>query len=243
MKFKKGMPTPWGPVQWSHEITEGVVTLGTAGHGGIWLSEEKSKKLPPEYKPFTRSNTWAEEDEDGALVLQYLGLLSLVKEDLMLEITDIDILIGKKTRLVYCGSPYHGGPIAEAYKRQTGDLQDSEMICANDILSPRPGGFKLGRLSKEAQAFMAKIDANEQVEPTTVKISPYVVHLPKEFKHTLNNGKSFTERVSGTQAHKVLLGDQTAIDNYVQFRSYFPDFEKVQKIAYGGQTIYQRNSP
>ena len=242
MNFKRGTQTPWGPVQWFHKITEGVVTLGTAGHGGVWLSTGKAKELPPEYKSFTKSKHWHEEDEDGGIVLQYLGLLSLVEEDLMLDITDMDILIGEKTRLVYCGSPYHGGPIAEAYKRQTGDLQDSEMICADDILSPRPGGFKLGRLSKEAQAFMAKVDANEVVKPTTVKISPYIVHLPKEFKHTLNNGKSFTERVSGAQAHKVLLGDQNAIDNYVQFRSYFPDFEKIQKIAYGGQTIYQRSS-
>lgn len=241
MDFKRGTSTPWGPVQWSHKITEGVVTLGTAGHGGIWLSEEKAKKLPPEYKSFTRSKHWHEEDEDGGIVLQYLGLLSLIEEDLMLQITNMDILIGKKTRLVYYGSPYHGGPIAEAYKRQTGDLQDSEMICAHDILSPRPGGFKLGRLSKEAQTFMKKVDANEIVKPTTVKISPYIVRLPKEFKHNLNNGESFTERVSGAQAHKVLLGDQDAIDNYVQFRSHFPNFEKTDKITHGNQTIYERD--
>ena len=121
-----------------------------AGHGGLWLSQQRVAQLPPEYEPYLGDKQWAEEDEDAGIALQYLGLLSLIDKDINLEITEFDITIGKTSRKDYYGTPWIDGPLVEAYKQQTGDNHD-EMICANDVMSPRPGGFKLIKLSQEAQ--------------------------------------------------------------------------------------------
>ena len=85
-RFHAGMSTPWGRIQDHHRIADGVVSVSTAGHGGIWLSDERIKQLPAHYQPFTGTPRWNEEDEDGALVMQYLGLLSLIPEPLELHV-------------------------------------------------------------------------------------------------------------------------------------------------------------
>ena len=97
-RFYAGMSTPWGRIQDHHRIADGVVSVSTAGHGGIWLSDARIKQLPAHYQPFTGTPRWNEEDEDGALVLQYLGLLSLIPEPLELQVTAEDIDKGRKSR-------------------------------------------------------------------------------------------------------------------------------------------------
>jgi len=236
---RKNSLTPWGRADWIHKIDDGIVMIGTPSHGGIWLSQERIKELPEHYEPFTRSRQWAEEDEDGGLVLQYLGLLTLIQEEITLEITDIDIIIGKASRRIYYGSPYFDGPIAEAYKRQTGDHHE-EMICANGILSPRPGGFKLAKLCEKAKDLMDNLDKGLEIQPTTVTLTPYKVYEPQKFIHFLDNGTTHTERVSGGQAHKVLKGNKKAIEDYINYRKYFPNFDKTLKITHEGKVIYKK---
>ena len=126
--------------------------------------------MPADYQPFTGTPRWNEEDEDGALVLQYLGLLSLIPEPLELHVTAADIEIGRKSRKPseYSyngkGEMRYGGAIVEAYKRQTGD-DCGRMICQ----SVSPGGYRLVVLSDEVKDFMERCDAGEAVEPTTLE--------------------------------------------------------------------------
>ena len=45
-RFYAGMSTPWGRIQDHHRIADGVVSVSTAGHGGIWLSDKRIAQLP-----------------------------------------------------------------------------------------------------------------------------------------------------------------------------------------------------
>jgi hypothetical protein len=58
--------TPWGPSQGEEILAEGIISYSTAGHGGIWLSPERRKALPPA-KNFLGSKEWWEEDCDWAV--------------------------------------------------------------------------------------------------------------------------------------------------------------------------------
>lgn len=238
-RFRKTMPTPWGAIQWHHQISPGVVMVGTASHGGIWLSDERITELPDHYESYTGTPIWNEEDEDGGLVLQYLGLLSLIKEELTLNITEIDIFLGRESRKEYCGSPYFGGPIVEAYKRETGNKYD-EMICHSGRISPRPGGFRLAKIDREGQAMMDLLDDGEEIRPTFVTLYPYIILEPKKFTHFLDNGTTYTEKVTGTQAKRVLDEEEGALEDYISYRKFFPNFEKTLKITYEGKTIYEK---
>ena len=48
----KSTPRPttsiWGDVQQAMEIAPGIWEVSTAGHGGVLLSSERNKKVPPE---------------------------------------------------------------------------------------------------------------------------------------------------------------------------------------------------
>lgn len=58
--------SPWGPVQDSTELADGIVEVSTASHGGIWLSRERQKEI--RYKEnFLGSAEWWEEDCDWAV--------------------------------------------------------------------------------------------------------------------------------------------------------------------------------
>ena len=241
MNFKNNMATPWGPIQTYHHIADGVTMIHTARHGGLYLSAQRVEELPDEYEPFTKSKHWAEEDEDAAIVLQYLNLLSLVDEEMTIEVTEIDIFIGNISRKDYYGTPYHGGPIVEAFKRQT-DSPYKDFICANGIIAPRPGGFKLAHLSEEAKALMGEVDAKKEIKPTSVTILPYTIKLPKRFECFLENGKGYSQRVTGSQAHKILNGDQEALADWIDFRKRFPNFEKILRITYKGTTLYEKGT-
>ena len=243
-RFYAGMSTPWGRIQDHHRIADGVVSVSTAGHGGIWLSDERIKQLPADYEPFTGTPRWNEEDEDGALVLQYLGLLSLIPEPLELHVTAEDIDKGRKSRKPseYSyngkGEMRYGGAIVQAYKRQTGD-DCGEMICQSH-LSPSPGGYRLVVLSDEVNAFMERCDAGEAVEPTTFVLEPYVVHERKKFVHHMANGEKWTDKVSGYESNRILRGNTEALDNYIGFMKLSKRFKEVVKITHEDKVIWQR---
>lgn len=57
--------SPWGPVQSERELAPGLVSVETAGHGGIKLDRRLNAEVP-EYMRL--SGGWYEEDVDWAIV-------------------------------------------------------------------------------------------------------------------------------------------------------------------------------
>ena len=159
---------------------KGLYFCSTARHGGLWLSNAWIKKLPKDYCEYIGNRRWAEEDCDCADVLQIFGFLSLVSEPTELHITQADIEKGKETRVDYRDRPmtdkyfeegWVGGPIAEAFKRQTGCTYD--MINTDRVLQAAPGIWKYCRMPENGTALNKAFDAGEAVEPTTLLLEPY----------------------------------------------------------------------
>ena len=178
--YLQGRSSPWGKIQTAHKIVDGIYSVTTAGHGGLWLSDEKKKKLPKSYKPYTGNRRWAEEDEDGTIVLQHLGLLSLVQERLEIFVTQDDIVKGRESRKRHSYSMI-GGPIAEAFNRQTdqdlllivyGQLGYSNLI--NGSMAVFPGGYRYCKLPEVASRFMIDFDTGQSVRPFRFFIEPYI---------------------------------------------------------------------
>lgn len=67
---RKGQSCPWGIVQTFEEIAPGIVHVTTAGHGGYWLSTERRRDMPAQYRdiPTFAGGDWFEEDCDWSLV-------------------------------------------------------------------------------------------------------------------------------------------------------------------------------
>lgn len=63
--------SPWGPVQHSKRLADGVWSVSTSGHGGIWLSNERVAELHElmgySYPTFCRDYQWYEEDCDWVM--------------------------------------------------------------------------------------------------------------------------------------------------------------------------------
>jgi len=234
--FHKGMSTPWGSINEYTKIAEGIISVSTPGHGGLWLSDERIAQLPESYEPFTGTKRWAEEDEDAALVLQYLGLLSLIPEPLTLEVTQVDIDKGRESRKTAWYDTKQGGPIVEAYKRVTGD-DCGEMLC-HKYLSPKPGGFRLAILCDAAIAFMHAFDAGENVDTSTFTLEPYIVYERVKFTLTDKDGKEWIDKVSGFMAKRILEGDKETWDFYE--RIYVTD--KIAKVTHEDKVIWERES-
>ncbi len=249
-RFYPRIATPWGAIQHYHRIADGVISVSTAGHGGIWLSDERIKELPDDYESCTGTPRWNEEDEDGALVLQYLGLLSLIPEPLELHITQADIDKGRETRKTLYGenwfkrlqsprkqyssdSGHYGGAIVEAYKRQTRETR--EMICYYH-LCPKPGGYQLAKLCDAAQAFMKRFDAGEAVEPATFVLEPYKVYERVPFSLHTATGEVHVSSVNGRTAKRILEGDKEELDFYLQFYAG----KKTVKITHEDTVVWQR---
>lgn len=57
--------SPWGSVQHSTVLADGIVRVSTSSHGGIWLSRERQARMPLALKMDTN---WYEEDCDWACV-------------------------------------------------------------------------------------------------------------------------------------------------------------------------------
>lgn len=62
--------SPWGHVQYQHTVIEGIVSVGTASHGGLKLSA-KRQALMPDYLRTT--DGWYEEDCEWARVYVVFG--------------------------------------------------------------------------------------------------------------------------------------------------------------------------
>ncbi len=62
------MQTPWGRSDFEHKYAEGITFLGTPGHGGFYLSRERVKEVPQDYREFAAKwskgwgDQWYEED-------------------------------------------------------------------------------------------------------------------------------------------------------------------------------------
>ena len=66
--------TPWGRSQHQEFVAPGVVSHETAGHGGLHLSPERWRELPPEVRENFLNTHWAEEDCEESIVRALLGL-------------------------------------------------------------------------------------------------------------------------------------------------------------------------
>jgi hypothetical protein len=64
-----GKRSPWGIIDCSEEIADGIWQVMTPGHGGIWLSPSRRQQMPAYLRNWTSkygdvSNGWYEEDCD-----------------------------------------------------------------------------------------------------------------------------------------------------------------------------------
>ena len=57
--IQEGSRTPWGTADSAHHIAPGIVIVSTPGHGGVKLSPERNKKIPPALR---NASGWYEED-------------------------------------------------------------------------------------------------------------------------------------------------------------------------------------
>ena len=177
--------SPWGQIQEAYEMCQGIIQVHTAGHGGLWISDEYIDKLPSHFN----RRRWHEEDVEAAKCLQQLGLLSLVDKRTIIRVNERDIEKGRLSRkdlyndLTYGNHKegFYGGPIAEAYKRISKD-KDLEMICSVRInksgryvgrLFPKPGGWRIAHLPETACKFMIDFDNNIKVNPMMFVLKPY----------------------------------------------------------------------
>lgn len=68
---RKGEQCPWGTIQYADPMPDlpGVVSVGTAGHGGLWIPLERRGELPKGW----RHRAWLEEDCEAVIGLWWLG--------------------------------------------------------------------------------------------------------------------------------------------------------------------------
>lgn len=60
-----GKRSPWGTIQECREIAPGILSVSTAGHGGIKLDRRRNAAMPA---PYRRAGGWYEEDCEWCLV-------------------------------------------------------------------------------------------------------------------------------------------------------------------------------
>ena len=71
------MQSPWGEVQHSERIADGVTFVATGSHGGLMLDADTQSRLPREVRDcFLNGHGWAEEDCETPIVLTLLGLMA-----------------------------------------------------------------------------------------------------------------------------------------------------------------------
>lgn len=67
-----GGPSPWGPIESVMVIDSGICAVTTAGHGGIWVKDDKLREMPWELRCLKSKYAppgWYEEDCDWAIVV------------------------------------------------------------------------------------------------------------------------------------------------------------------------------
>ncbi len=70
VNLREGSRTPWGPAQSVDRVADGIVAVGTAGHGGVKLSPERNRVIPPALRDQTG---WYEEDMEVNIVRRYFS--------------------------------------------------------------------------------------------------------------------------------------------------------------------------
>lgn len=72
--------SPWGPVQSAKHLADGIWSVSTSGHGGIWLSNDRVAELHEimgyNYPTFCRDYQWYEEDCDWTIPVIAFGIES-----------------------------------------------------------------------------------------------------------------------------------------------------------------------
>ncbi|MCQ4121360.1 DUF7007 domain-containing protein [Rhodococcus tibetensis] len=58
--------SPWGSVQYGSTLADGIITVSTAGHGGVRISPQRLRQMPSALRLGRRR--WFEEDCESALV-------------------------------------------------------------------------------------------------------------------------------------------------------------------------------
>ena len=58
--------SPWGAVQYGSVLADGIISVSTAGHGGVRISVERLRQMPPALR--NGRHRWFEEDCEAALV-------------------------------------------------------------------------------------------------------------------------------------------------------------------------------
>lgn len=58
--------SPWGTVQYGRVLADGIVRVGTAGHGGVRISPQRLTQMPPALR--LGRQQWFEEDCEASLV-------------------------------------------------------------------------------------------------------------------------------------------------------------------------------
>jgi hypothetical protein len=68
--MKPPTSSPWGYIEETTRLADGIYFVSTASHGGIWLSRERQKEIGRK-SPFLKSAEWWEEDCDWAIPAYY----------------------------------------------------------------------------------------------------------------------------------------------------------------------------
>lgn len=81
--IEPGDETPWGPAETVRQIAEGIYSITTESHGGIYVNDSHAKQISEELVSLTwlQSSNWFEEDSDWCIPYK-------VFEDEILEGTD-----------------------------------------------------------------------------------------------------------------------------------------------------------
>ena len=64
---RQGDRSPWGAIETAEFLANGIVSVHTPSHGGIWLSETRLAQMPPEERS---TDGWYEEDCEAAFPLR-----------------------------------------------------------------------------------------------------------------------------------------------------------------------------
>lgn len=64
---RDGDHSPWGVIETAEPVADGIVSVHTPSHGGIWLSEARLAQMPPGEHS---TDGWYEEDCEAAFPLR-----------------------------------------------------------------------------------------------------------------------------------------------------------------------------
>jgi hypothetical protein len=65
------LQSPWGHVDGGAILADGIVSVYTASHGGIYVTTERLREMPPQFRGLNRysgGTNWFEEDCEWAIV-------------------------------------------------------------------------------------------------------------------------------------------------------------------------------